>query len=65
MPVMWLKAKYRKYNSLEGYKSKHNDGSRRRLKRKVSDAMKVSIRATQPDMVRLYSATGKSKMVRR
>lgn len=58
-----LKRKYLTGKTV-GYKSKHNDGSRRKLKRKVSDAMKVRIHATQPRMVRLVGVTGKSKMVR-
>jgi hypothetical protein len=62
--VTWLKAKYLRGKTV-GYKSKHNDGSRRKLKRKVSDVMKVRIRETQPDMLKVYSVTGKSKMVRR
>ena len=59
-----LKRKYLTGKTV-GYKSKHNDGSRRKLKRKVSDAMKVRIKASQPDMVRLVSPKGKSKMVKR
>jgi len=59
-----LKQKYLR-GKLVGYKSKHNDGSRRKLKNKVSDKMKVAIQKTQPNMVRLVSPTGKSKMVRK
>ncbi len=63
MPVTWLKAKYTK-GKLVGYKSKHNDGSRRKLKNKVSDKQKGIIKASQPVMVKLYGPTGKNKMVR-
>jgi len=59
-----LKQKYLR-GKLVGYKSKHNDGSRRKLKNKVSDKMKVVIQKTQPNMVRLVSSIGKSKMVRK
>jgi len=64
MEQIRLKQKYLR-GKLVGYKSKHNDGTRRRLKRKVSDAMKIGIKASQPDMVRLVGVTGKSKMVKR
>ena len=63
MEQMRLKQKYLR-GKLVGYKSKHNDGSRRKLKRKVSDAMKVRIQASQPKMLRLVGVTGKSKMIR-
>ena len=63
MAVTWLKKKYTK-GKLVGYKSKHNDGSRRRLKTKVSDAMKVHIKSTQPVMVRVVHPNGKARMVR-
>lgn len=61
--VQWLKFKYTR-GKLVGYKSKHNDGSRRKLKNKVSDKRKVEIKASQPTMLKLYGVTGKSKMVR-
>lgn len=61
-PVTWLKAKYTK-GKLVGNRSKHNDGSRRKLYNKVSDKRKAEIRALQPDKVKVYSATGKSRMV--
>ncbi len=61
--VTWLKKKYTT-GKLVGYKSKHNDGSRRKLKNKVSDKQKGIIKASQPDMLKVYGVTGKSKMVR-
>lgn len=61
--TMKLKRKYLTGKTV-GYKSKHNDGSRRKLKRKVSDAMKVRIKATQPHMIKVYGVTGKNKMIR-
>jgi ribosomal protein L32E len=63
-PVHWIKKKYT-VGKTWGQKSCSNDSTRRRLKRKVSDAMKVAIKATQPQMVRVVSPTGKARMVRR
>jgi hypothetical protein len=64
MMLIPLKQKYLR-GKLVGYKSKHNDGSRRKLKNKASDKMKVYIQSTQPNMVRVVSPTGKARMVRR
>jgi len=63
MAVTWMKQKYTRGKTV-GYKSKHNDGTRRKLKRKVSDAMKVRIKASQPHIVLLVSAKGKRRFVR-
>ena len=63
-PVHWIKRKYT-IGKTWGQKSSSNDNNRKRLKRKVSDAMKVAIKATQPNMVRVVSPTGKARMVRR
>jgi len=62
-PVHWLKHKYT-IGKTWGQKSSSNDSTRRRLKRKVSDAMKVEIKRRQPNMVRVVSPTGKARMVR-
>lgn len=62
-PVHWLKHKYT-IGKMWGQKSSSNDNHRKRLKRKVSDAMKVAIKARQPHMVRVVSPTGKARMVR-
>jgi hypothetical protein len=64
-PVHWLKHKYTVHDKTWGYKSASNDNHRKRLKRKVSDAMKVAIKKSQPYMVRVVSPTGKARMVRR
>jgi len=63
-PVHWIKHKYT-IGKTWGQKSSSNDNNRKRLKRKVSDAMKVAIKKTQPQMVRVVSRTGKARMVRR
>jgi hypothetical protein len=63
-PVHWIKYKYT-IGKTWGQKSISNDNNRKRLKRKVSDAMKVAIKASQPHMVRVVSPTGKARMVRR
>jgi ribosomal protein L32E len=62
-PVHWLKKKYT-VGKTWGQKSSSNDSTRRRLKRKVSDAMKVAIKKRQPHMVRVVSPTGKARMVK-
>lgn len=63
-PVHWIKNKYT-IGKTWGQKSSSNDNHRKRLKRKVSDAMKVAIKKTQPQVVRVVSPTGKARMVRR
>ncbi len=63
-PVPGLKRKY-KIGKTWGQKSSSNDNHRKRLKRKVSDAMKVAIKKSQPNMVRVVSPTGKARMARR
>lgn len=63
-PVTWIKHKYT-VGKMWGMKSASNDNHRKRIKRKVSDAMKVKIKASQPEMVRVVSPTGKARMVRR
>lgn len=62
-PVHWLKRKYT-IGKTWGQKSSSNDNHRKRLKRKVSDAMKVAIKKSQPHMVRVVSPTGKARMVK-
>lgn len=59
-----LKKKYRREIKVEGYTSKHNDGTRRRLKNKVSDAMKKRISASQPKVTLVVNATGKRRFVK-
>lgn len=63
MAVTWMKQKYTRGKTV-GYKSKHNDGTRRRLKRKVSDAMKMRIQETQPKITLVVGVTGKRRFVR-
>lgn len=63
-PVHWIKRKYT-VGKTWGQKSSSNDNHRKRLKRKVSDVQKQAIKASQPDMIRVVSPTGKARMVRR
>jgi len=63
MQQMRLKRKYLQ-GKLTGYTSKHNDGTRRKLKRKVSDAMKKAISAQQSRVTLVVSATGKRRFVK-
>lgn len=63
MAVTWMKKKYT-VGKLTGHTSKHNDGTRRKLKRKLSDAQKVRVHALQPCVVLHVSSTGKRRFVR-
>lgn len=64
MAVTWIKKKYL-VGKLTGHTSKHNDGLRRKLKRKVtSDVVRAQIKASQPYVVLQVSATGKRRFVR-
>lgn len=63
MAYTWLKKKYT-VGKLTGHTSKHNDGTRRKLKRKLSDAQKVAVHAKQPRVVLHVSQTGKRRFVR-
>lgn len=63
MAVTWMKQKYTRGKTV-GYKSKHNDGTRRKLKRKVSDAMKIRIKESQPNIVLVVNAKGKRRFTR-
>lgn len=58
-----LRKKY-KVGKTVGYKSKHNDGTRRKLKRKASDAMKKMITESQPRVTMVVGPTGKRRFVR-
>jgi len=60
----WVKKKYVTGKQNSRYKSKHNDGTRRRLKRKVGDAAKLRIRASQPLVTLVLLPTGKRRFVR-
>lgn len=59
-----LRRKYTR-GKLEGYKSKHNDSTRRKLKTKVSDAMKKRIAESQPLVVLVVNAKGKRRFVKK
>lgn len=67
MEQIALRAKYRRGGSTGGYKSKHNDGTKRRAtpRRKVSDKLKQEIRATQPLVTLALLPSGKRRFERR
>lgn len=61
-----LKGKYRAQRSTGRYKSKHNDGTRRRAtsRTKVNDKRKVEILASQPLVTLWVLPSGKRRFVR-
>lgn len=62
--VAWLKAKHAAEKTKGKYKSNHNDGTRRKRRNKVSDKMRVAIKASQPHVVLRVRANGKRVFVR-
>lgn len=65
MAVTWLKAKYKASKRAGNYKSKHNDGSKRRApKRAISEKEKARQRATQPLVTLHVLPNGKKRFVK-
>lgn len=65
--VQWLREKhYGRKIGQQGYSpgAKSGNGAKKRNKKKVPDAVKKVIYASQPKMVMVVSSSGKSKMVR-
>lgn len=64
MPVTWLKAKYKMNKRTGPYKSRHNDGAKRRVKRPISEKERAQIRASQPLVTLHILPNGKRRFVK-
>lgn len=65
--VQWLREKhYGRKVAQQGYSpsAKSGNGTKKRNKKKLSDAMKKVMYASQPKMIMVVSSSGKTKMVR-
>lgn len=62
----WLKSKHASDKPVGKYKSKHNDGAKRRTrpKRKATDKERAAIHATQPLVTLVLLPSGKRRFVR-